>query len=186
MLGWARKDAWQVNKALDLFGDALEIRQAPAWLIAHYNAAMTDEKMPAHLRTHDGSPEQWQVMMMRIDELRKPMTQEQLNLLAECTALTKGLARRGYEIDKSFDVVITALGFVYDTSPFLRGNVSVELADMAGKASRVCSSRVVGVFTVCRHLYCCIVVLCPREKCDRIGLNYMATWLGLNPAGMSL
>jgi hypothetical protein len=135
MLGWADKakvapydfKMWQVNKALDLFGDALEIRQAPAWLIAHYNAAMTDEKMPAHLRTHDGSPEQWQVMMMRIDELRKPMTQEQLNLLAECTALTKGLARRGYEIDKSFDVVITSLGFAYDTSPFAAGNVSIEL-----------------------------------------------------------
>jgi hypothetical protein len=60
----------------------------------------------------------WDVMMIDYAELRKPMTQEQLNLLAECTALTKGLARRGYEIDKSFDIIISSLGFVYDQTPW--------------------------------------------------------------------
>lgn len=88
--------------------------------------------MPQHLRSRDGSKSQWDVMMMHSDDLRKPMTPDQLNLLAECTALTKGLHRRAYEIDKSFDVVITSLGFSYDNSAFSAGNITVQLRGGAG------------------------------------------------------
>ena len=48
-------------------------------------------------------------MMIPYSELRKPMSHEQLNLIAECTTLTKGLQRRGYELDKSFDLIISSL-----------------------------------------------------------------------------
>jgi hypothetical protein len=43
------------------------------------------------------------------------MSAEQLEVLGACTALTKGLNRRGYELDKSFDVVVRALGWKYNT-----------------------------------------------------------------------
>ena len=34
----------------------------------------------------------------------------------------KGLFRRSYELDKSYDVIISSLGWVYDPAPFENGN----------------------------------------------------------------
>ena len=126
MLGWADKDYWQVAKAKLLFGDALVIRKVSLWARMVHKISIKNGKLPSHLNFQDNSPHPYMVMMMNYTDLRKPLTQEQRDLLAECAPLQKGLHRRGYEIDKSYDVMITALGFVYDDTPFKNGNVRID------------------------------------------------------------
>ena len=78
---------------------------------------------------------QWQVMTMSMDDLQRPMSTEQLDVIAECTALTKGLNRRAYELDKSFDVVVRALGWHYETGPWAQGNLTLELSDLSSSSA---------------------------------------------------
>ena len=135
ILGWANKDYWQVTKAKELFGEDLIIQKASRWFRLVHKSLMRIGGFGDHHNTQGGgaatTPRPYHVMMMNYTALRRPLSQAQLDLLAECMQLQKGLHRRGYQVDKSFDVIISSLGWVYDDAPFKNGNTTLKLTGLS-------------------------------------------------------
>ena len=134
MLGWADASHWQVRAAIELFPE-LVVREAPSFVIDIFeyldDNGLADDS-PAKLRGEGpNDPARWNVMMIPYQALKGPLSTDQRDVLAACVELTVGLTRRGYEISKNYDVVITALGWTYDTGPFNAGGTHLELDDLA-------------------------------------------------------
>ena len=160
MLGWADIDTPQLAAMHRLFAGALVIKKAPKWIQTLYaktgreindwtgggggggggGGEMINGGKSKHLLFKSPVTDEerkWDVMMLPYAELRKPnLSAAQLALIAECTALTKGLQRRGYELDKSFDLIISSLGWVYDDAAFKAGGIDLALAGLQSKEAR--------------------------------------------------
>lgn len=138
MIGWADRGHPTAESAMSLLSPAgLKVLPAPAWLRKLYRGVLGNT--PAHLQAKvpsaDGAEPPLEVMMMSEADLHNPaLTTEQLDALAACGALTKGLNRRSYELGHGpWDVVISALGWIYDDAPFAAGgSVTIERTDLSG------------------------------------------------------
>lgn len=134
MLGWADRRYPQVDKAIRLF-PKIQLQDAPRWLLELYEGLGSRVEEDRWLSDGPGSIEQYKVMMIEYSELREPLSTDKLDVLAQCTSLWKGLHRRSYELDKSFDVVIKSLGWVYDDTVFRASGLDLELQGLGGPST---------------------------------------------------
>lgn len=139
MLGWADNTiaGGLANRTLGLFGPAVEIRPAPEWLTVMYSTALKNTPRGFSEGANPGGPPAYDVMMIPYNELRKPLSETQLEVLGDCMLLWKGLHRRSYDLSAAFDVVILAVGWVYDGALFKSGGLQLALTNLTGIDGRV-------------------------------------------------
>jgi hypothetical protein len=107
-----------IDETRSAFGDLVYERPAPEQLQKHAKAG--------NRMFGIASFEASDVLCIRVDDIRKELTPQQMALLPLLRDTTKYTTAGGMEFQKPFDVVITSLGWQYDNSVF-GGNVQPDL-----------------------------------------------------------